>query len=76
MKDKLAKLIDVKSIVTLVMTLALVALLFTDREPAKELLALYCTSYGAIVTYFFTRPSSGGSGPTAPAVVSKLDMEG
>lgn len=75
MKDKFAKLIDVKSIVTLVMTVALVALLFSGREPAKELLALYCTSYGAIVTYFFTRPSSGGGAPTAPAVVSKLDTE-
>ena len=72
---RLGKLLEVKSIVTLVMTFALVALLFSDREPAKELLALYCTSYGAIVTYFFTRPSGGGSGPTAPAVVSKLDTE-
>lgn len=55
MKEKLAKLIDVKSIVTLMMSAALVALLFTDGEPPKELLALYCTSYGAIITYFFTR---------------------
>lgn len=57
MKERLAKLVDVKSIVTLVMTIALVALLFCGVEPAKELLALYCTSYGAIITYFFTRKS-------------------
>lgn len=56
-KDKLAKLIDVKSIVTIVMTAALVALLFSGVEPPRELLALYCTSYGAIITYFFTKKS-------------------
>ena len=54
MKEKFAKLVDVKSLVTLAMTAALVALLFTGIEPAKELLALYCTSYGAVITYFFT----------------------
>lgn len=59
MKEKFAKLIDVKSIVTLTMTVALVVLLFTGREPAKELLALYCTSYGAVITYFFTHKDGG-----------------
>lgn len=59
MKEKFAKLIDVKSIVTLAMTAALVALLFTEIEPAKELLALYCTSYGSVITYFFTRKGDG-----------------
>lgn len=55
MKDKIAKLIDVKSIVTLLMTIALVALLFTNTETNKELLMLFSTSYGAIITYFFTK---------------------
>ena len=59
MKERLAKLIDVKSIVTIVMTAALVVLLFTGVEPAKELLALYCTSYGAVITYFFTKRDGG-----------------
>lgn len=62
MKEKLAKLIDVKSIVTLVMTAALVALLFAGIDPTKELLALYCTSYGAVITYFFTRADKGKEG--------------
>lgn len=53
--EQLAKLIDVKSIVTLTMTLALIALLFSPMEPPKEVLALFCTSYGATITYFFTR---------------------
>lgn len=55
MKERLSKLIDVKSLVTLGLTAALVALLFLGTEPPRELLALYCTSYGSIVTYFFTR---------------------
>lgn len=61
MKDKLSKLIDVKSIVTLVMTIALVVLLFCGIEPSKELLSLYCTTYGAVITYFFTRKQNGES---------------
>lgn len=55
MKDRIAKLIDLKSIVTLIMTVALVALLFIDKEPSKEVLVLYCTSYGAIIAYFFSK---------------------
>ena len=57
--ERLLKLFEVKSIVTLVMTGVLAALLFSEHEPAKELLALYCTSFGAIVTYFFTRKDKG-----------------
>lgn len=57
MKERLDKLLSVKSIVTLTMTAALVALLFAGIDPPKELLSLYCTSYGAVITYFFTRKS-------------------
>ncbi len=55
MKEKIAKLIDVKSIVTLVMTIALVVLMFVNVEINKELLMLFSTSYGAVITYFFTK---------------------
>jgi len=54
-KSRIADLINVKSIVTLALTGTLIGLLFTNLEPSKELLALFCTSYGAIMTYFFTR---------------------
>lgn len=57
LKEKVAKLIDVKSIVTITMTIALIILLFSDSEPSKDLLALFCTSYGAVITYFFTHKS-------------------
>lgn len=55
MKEKFAKLIDVKSIVTLCMTGCMAGLLFGPFNPSKEALALFCTSYGAVVTYFFNR---------------------
>ncbi len=60
MKERLGRLLEVKSLVTLAMTAALVALLFCGVEPERELLALYCTSYGSIITYFFTRKQNEG----------------
>ena len=53
---KIADLIDVKSIVTLAMTGAMIALLFAPVTPNAEAQSLFCTAYGAIITYFFTRP--------------------
>ena len=55
MKQKFAKLIDVKSIVTLVMTGAMVGLLFGNVTVDENLLMLFSTSYGAMMTYFFTK---------------------
>lgn len=55
MKDNFAKLVNVKSIVTLCMTGCMAGLLFGGVEPTKEILAVYCTSFGSIITYFFTR---------------------
>lgn len=55
MKEKICKLIDVKSIVTLAMTLEMMVLLLTPVEPSKEILALFCTSYGSVMTYYFTK---------------------
>ena len=58
---KLKDLIDVKSIVTLAMTGALIALLFTPQAVNPEAQSLFCTAYGAIITYFFTkRPRETG----------------
>ena len=38
------------------MTVGLIVLLLVPTiNPPKEILALYCTSYGAVITYFFTR---------------------
>ena len=55
MKDRIAKLLEVKSLVTLTLTGAMVGILFGGADVSQDALALFCTSYGAIITYFFTR---------------------
>ena len=52
---KFFDLIDVKSIVTLAMTGALIALLFCPGVVNTEAQNLFCTAYGAVITYFFTK---------------------
>ena len=50
---------DVKSFVTVAMTIGLVLLLFIPNlNPPTEIIALYCTSYGSIMTYFFTKKNN------------------
>ena len=55
MKNKLLKLLEVKSIVTIIMTVCMVLLLTGIFNPPDYIFALYSTSYGAVITYFFTR---------------------
>ena len=55
MKDKIAKLIDLKSIVTLLMNIAMVIMLFYTREINKEILMIFSTAYGSVMTYYFNR---------------------
>ena len=61
MRDKFAKLVDVKSIVTLTMTAIMAALLLGKFEPPTEVQTLFATSYGAVITYFFTRKNETNS---------------
>lgn len=50
---------DVKSFVTVIMTVGLIVLLLIPNiNPPKEILALYCTSFGSVITYFFTKKSN------------------
>ena len=37
------------------MTGAMIALLFAPVDPNPEAQSLFCTAYGAIITYFFTK---------------------
>lgn len=60
LKERLAKLIDVKSIVTLVLTAALFLLLVGVFNPSKEILALFSATYGSVITYFFTKEKKEG----------------
>ena len=58
MREKLTKLMKVKSLVTLLLTAAMTALLFlTDCR--DEVLPLFSASYGSVITYFFTRKQEG-----------------
>lgn len=53
---------DVKSFVTVAMTVGLMILLLVPNiNPPTEIVALYCTSYGAVITYFFTRNEKKGN---------------
>lgn len=58
MKEKLSKLIDLKSIVTLLMNIALVVMLFYSNEIDKEILMIFSTAYGSVMTYYFNRKGS------------------
>lgn len=52
---------DVKSFITISMTIGLLALLFIPNiNPPTEIVALYCTSYGAVIGYFFSRQDKSG----------------
>lgn len=49
--------VNVRSFVTIILTLVLVVcMLWPKIDPPKEILALYCTTYGSIMTFFFTKP--------------------
>lgn len=52
---KIAKLIDIKSFITLLMTGVMILLLFYKDDVNDELLMLFSTSYGSIVTYYYSR---------------------
>lgn len=58
MKERIAKLIDLKSIVTLLMNIALVIMLFYRKEIDKDILMIFSTSYGSVMTYYFTKRGS------------------
>ena len=53
--DKLIKLMEVKNLVILIMTVALVLLIFHSGNVKSEVLALFSGAYGIVITYFFTR---------------------
>lgn len=55
LKQTITNLFKIKSVVTIVMTIIMACLLLGDYNPPQELLTLYCTSYGAVLTYYFTR---------------------
>lgn len=53
--DKIANILSVRNLITLIMTILLGFLLLGNYTPSKEIIALYCSSYGAVVAYFFAK---------------------
>lgn len=62
MKNKLLKLLEVKSLVTLSLTIGMLLLLTGVCNPSDAIFALYSTTYGAVITYFFTRKNTEKEG--------------
>ena len=58
MKKQFAKLIDLKSIITLILTVGLLLLMTGVFNPPDAILALYSSTYGAVITDFFTRKTN------------------
>ena len=65
LREKFAKLLEVKSIVTLSMTLGMILLLTGAFTPPTEVFALFSTTYGAVITYFFTKKDTKSEGDNA-----------
>ncbi len=55
MKKKLAKLIDLKSIITLLLNVAMIVMLFWYKEIDREILMIFSTAYGSVMAYYFSR---------------------
>lgn len=53
-KEKFAKLIDLKSIITLAMVAALIVLMFFPVNVDGDIKTLFCTALGMVMTYYFT----------------------
>jgi len=55
MKEKFAKLIDVKSIVTLALVATLVYAVISNRAIDEKVFLLFSNATTMIITYFFTK---------------------
>lgn len=55
MKEKLARLIDVKSIVTLLLIVTLVVIVLSGRPLDEKVFLLFSNCTTMIITYFFTK---------------------
>lgn len=58
MKEKLAKLIDLKSIITLTLVVTLEILIIRGAELNSDLFLLFSNIITMVITYFFTKKSN------------------
>ena len=59
---ELRKLIDVKSIVTLLLVFTLVYIVITGKTLDEKVFLIFSNTVTMIVTYFFAKKSKGGGG--------------
>lgn len=64
MKDRIAKLIDLKSIITLLLVATLIFLVIysaiTGKDVTSDMFLLFSNIITMVVTYFFTKKSDKG----------------
>ncbi len=60
MKNKLSKLIDVKSIITIGLVVTLVVVTLSGKTVDEKIFNLFSNVTTMVITYFFTRKSGGG----------------
>lgn len=60
MKDKLIRLIDVKSIVTLLLVITLIVVVIKDIKMNSDLFLLFSNVVTMVITYFFARQKKEG----------------
>jgi hypothetical protein len=58
-KEKFAKLVDVKSIVTVLLVTTLVYIVVSGRDINSDVFLLFSNATTMIITYFFTRKKEG-----------------
>ena len=61
----IANLFKVKSLVTVSMTIGMILMLSGVFNPPQAILAIYSTSFGCVITYYFTKDDSKKEEPKA-----------
>lgn len=62
MLNKIAKLVELKSIITLILTIAFVRLLFSSTQPPQDLMMAFTALISCVYTYYFTKKDSKDGG--------------
>ena len=59
MRKIIENIFSIRNLIMIIMTIVIGILLIKDAEINKELLMLFCTSYGVILHYFFGNSKGG-----------------
>jgi len=61
LRQRLEAWLRVRAVVTVMMTIALIAMLFHPAPVQEDVMTLFCASYGAIITFFFAKGVDSGA---------------